>query len=52
MENSNAIARRLPPADMLERWPHVCRVIKATFRLLLTNRFASISTNSMKCLVH
>ena len=44
-------ARRLLPADMLERWPHVCRV-KITFPLLLTNRFVSTTTNSIKCLVN
>jgi len=44
-------ARRLLPADMLERWPQVCRV-KITFTLPLTNRFVSTTTNSMKCLVN
>jgi len=38
-------------ADMLERWPQVCR-IKITFGLLPTNRFVSTQTNSMKCLIN
>jgi len=41
----------LLPADMLERWPHVCR-IKIAVTLLLTNRFVSTTTNSTKCLVN
>jgi len=32
-------ARRLLPVDMLERWPHVCRMM--TFTLLPTNCFVS-----------
>jgi len=46
-----ASARRLLPADMLERWPHGCRV-KIMFTLPLTNRFVSTTTISMKCLVN
>ena len=34
-----------------ERWPHVCRV-KITFGLILTIRFISTKTNSIKCLVN
>jgi len=49
MENLNASAQRLLPADMLERWPQVCRV-KITFTLLLTNRFIPMKKKSMKCL--
>jgi len=48
METSNASARRLPPAALLERWPQVCRVT-ITFTLLPANRFVSTTTNSMKC---
>jgi len=40
---------RLLPADMLERWPLVCRV-KITFTLLLTNCFTTMI--SMKCLIY
>jgi len=47
----NASARRLLPAAMPERWPQVCRV-KIMFILLLTYRFVSTSTNSIKCLVN
>jgi len=47
--NQFSSARRLHPADMLERWPQVCRV-KIMFTKLLTNRFVSMKTNSMKCL--
>ena len=41
-------ARRLPPAAMLERWLHVCRV-KITFELLMTNWFISTKISLMKC---
>ena len=51
IEKQNASARRLLPADMLERWPQVCRV-KITLTLLPTNCFVSTRTNSMKCLVN
>jgi len=37
MEKLNCNARRLLLADVLERWPHVCRV-KITFRLPLNDR--------------
>jgi len=47
----NASARRLWPADMLERWPRVCSV-KITCTLLPTNCFVSTTSNSMKCLVN
>ena len=54
MGKSKASARRLLPAAILERWPHVwphvCRA-QITFKLLLTNEFISTKTNSMKCLV-
>ena len=44
-------ARCLLLADMLERWPHVCRV-KITLTTLPTNCFASTRTNPIKCLVN
>ena len=50
-EKSFSSARRLLPADMLERWPHVC-CVKITFTLLLTDCFVSTATNSMKCVVN
>jgi len=49
---SRKICRNLPMCrDMLERWPHVCRV-KITFTLLLTNCVVFTATNLMKCLVN
>ena len=37
------------PADMLERWLHVCRSrVKITFTIPLKNRFIFTTTNSMK----
>ena len=47
----NASTRRLLPATMLERLPHVCRV-KITFELLTTIWFVSTTMNSMHCLVN
>ena len=47
----NASARRLLATDILERWPHICRV-KITFALLPTNSSVSTTMNSMKCLVN
>jgi len=47
----NASARRLLSADMLERWPQVCRV-KIMFTLLRTNYFVSATMNSMICHVN
>jgi len=44
-------ARRLLPADLLKRWPQVCRV-KITFTLLLTNQFVSTLLRSMKSFVN
>jgi hypothetical protein len=41
----------LLPAEMLERWPSVCRD-KISFRLLPTNSFVSTTMNSMKCRVN
>jgi len=49
MEKWNASAQCLLPADMHDRWPHVCRV-KITFIIQSTNVFVSTTTNSMKCL--
>ena len=52
-KNYVSSARRLLPADMLERWTHVCQYgVKITFALLLMNcfRVVSAATNSMKCL--
>jgi len=46
----NASARRLPPADVFECWPQVCRV-KVTFTLLVTNHYVSTTMNLMKCRV-
>jgi len=43
--------RRLLPADMLERWPQICRV-RLPFILLTTNCFVCTTANSMKCLVN
>ena len=40
MENLNASAQRLLPADMLERWPQVCRV-KITFYITTDESFHS-----------
>jgi len=51
MEKQNASAQRLPSADMLERWPQVCR-LKIMFTSLSTNHFVSTATNAMKCLVN
>jgi len=51
MMKQNASARRLFSAALCELWPQVCRV-KITFTLLPTNRFVSITTNSMKCIVN
>ena len=39
------------PADILERWTHVC-CFKITITLLPKNCFVSTTTNSMKCLVN
>jgi len=50
-ENSFSSALRLLPEDMFERWPRVCH-FRITFTLLLTNRFVSTTTNSMKCLAN
>jgi len=49
-EKSNASARRLPAAALLERWPQVCGV-EITFTVLPTNRFVSTTENSKKCVV-
>ena len=43
MEKSNASARRLLSATILESWPHVCYV-KITFELLPTNWIVSTKT--------
>jgi len=51
VEGSNASARRLLPATLLERWPQVCRV-QITFELLWTTSFVSTKTNLMKCFVN
>jgi len=51
-EKSNACALCLRPADLLECWPYVCRVM-ITFTLLLpTNWFVCATKNSMKYPVH
>jgi len=53
MVDLNVCARRLLPANMLERWPHVC-CVKITFELLPTSWFDSTQStrNSMKCPVN
>ena len=51
LENKNASAWRLLPADTHERWPHVCR-IKIMFTLLTTNSFVSTTKNWMKFLLN
>ena len=52
-EKSFPIARCLLPADMLERWLHVCCVrVKITFTIIPTNCFVSTTMNSIKCPVN